>query len=252
MKVIVLSSGSKGNTTFVETDNTKILIDCGNTCKYICQKLLSINVKPKDIDAILISHTHVDHIKGLQVFLHKFNTKVYMTQKMQPELSYIENYKFINSNNFNIKDITIDIIKTSHDASDSHGFILTNNNSSMVYVTDTGYINVKYHEILKNRNVYILESNHDVDLLNNGPYPFNLRQRILGDKGHLSNYDCAKYLAEFIGNNTKYIILAHLSEENNTKELAYNTLKERLNENYQKVDKIIIAAQNEETEMIEI
>lgn len=252
MKVIVLSSGSKGNTTFVETDNTKILIDCGNTCKYICQKLASINVNPKDIDAILISHTHVDHIKGLQVFLHKFNTKVYMTQKMQPELSYIENYKFINSNNFNIKDITIDIIKTSHDASDSHGFILTNNNSSMVYVTDTGYINVKYHEILKNRNLYIFESNHDVEMLSNSNYPFQLRKRILSDKGHLSNYDSAKYLSEFIGDNTKYIMLAHLSEENNTQELAYETLIDRLNKTNKHVDNIIIAEQDKETELIEI
>lgn len=252
MKVIVLSSGSKGNTTFVETDNTKILIDCGNTCKYICQKLASINVNPKDIDAILISHTHVDHIKGLQVFLHKFNTKVYMTQKMQPELSYIENYKFINSNNFNIKDITIDIIKTSHDASDSHGFILTNNNSSMVYVTDTGYINVKYHEILKNRNLYIFESNHDVEMLSNSNYPFQLRKRILSDKGHLSNYDSAKYLSEFIGDNTKYIMLAHLSKENNTQELAYETLIDRLNKTNKHVDNIIIAEQDKETELIEI
>lgn len=252
MKVIVLSSGSKGNTTFVETDNTKILIDCGNTCKYICQKLASINVNPKDIDAILISHTHVDHIKGLQVFLHKFNTKVYLTQKMQPELSYIENYKFINSNNFNIKDITIDIIKTSHDASDSHGFILTNNNSSMVYVTDTGYINVKYHEILKNRNLYIFESNHDVEMLSNSNYPFQLRKRILSDKGHLSNYDSAKYLSEFIGDNTKYIMLAHLSKENNTQELAYETLIDRLNKTNKHVDNIIIAEQDKETELIEI
>ena len=252
MKVIVLSSGSKGNTTFVETDNTKILIDCGNTCKYICQKLASINVKPKDIDAILISHTHVDHIKGLQVFLHKFNTKVYMTQKMQPELSYIENYKFINSNNFNIKDITIDIIKTSHDASDSHGFILTNNNSSMVYVTDTGYINVKYHDILKNRNLYIFESNHDVEMLSNSNYPFQLRKRILSDKGHLSNYDSAKYLSEFIGDNTKYIMLAHLSKENNTQELAYETLIDRLNKTNKHIDNIIIAEQDKETELIEI
>lgn len=252
MKVIVLSSGSKGNTTFVETDNTKILIDCGNTCKYICQKLASINVNPKDIDAILISHTHVDHIKGLQVFLHKFNTKVYLTQKMQPELSYIENYEFINSNNFNIKDITIDIIKTSHDASDSHGFILTNNNSSMVYVTDTGYINVKYHEILKNRNLYIFESNHDVEMLSNSNYPFQLRKRILSDKGHLSNYDSAKYLSEFIGDNTKYIMLAHLSKENNTQELAYETLIDRLNKTNKHVDNIIIAEQDKETELIEI
>lgn len=252
MKVIVLSSGSKGNTTFVETDNTKILIDCGNTCKYICQKLASINVNPKDIDAILISHTHVDHIKGLQVFLHKFNTKVYLTQKMQPELSYIENYEFINSNKFNIKDITIDIIKTSHDASDSHGFILTNNNSSMVYVTDTGYINVKYHDILKNRNLYIFESNHDVEMLSNSNYPFQLRKRILSDKGHLSNYDSAKYLSEFIGDNTKYIMLAHLSEENNTQELAYETLIDRLNKTNKHVDNIIIAEQDKETELIEI
>lgn len=252
MKVIVLSSGSKGNTTFVETDNTKILIDCGNTCKYICQKLASINVKPKDIDAILISHTHVDHIKGLQVFLHKFNTKVYLTQKMQPELSYIENYEFINSNKFNIKDITIDIIKTSHDASDSHGFILTNNNSSMVYVTDTGYINVKYHDILKNRNLYIFESNHDVEMLSNSNYPFQLRKRILSDKGHLSNYDSAKYLSEFIGDNTKYIMLAHLSKENNTQELAYETLIDRLNKTNKHIDNIIIAEQDKETELIEI
>ncbi len=252
MKVIVLSSGSKGNTTFVETDNTKILIDCGNTCKYICQKLASINVNPKDIDAILISHTHVDHIKGLQVFLHKFNTKVYLTQKMQPELSYIENYEFINSNKFNIKDITIDIIKTSHDASDSHGFILTNNNSSMVYVTDTGYINVKYHDILKNRNLYIFESNHDVEMLSNSNYPFQLRKRILSDKGHLSNYDSAKYLSEFIGDNTKYIMLAHLSKENNTQELAYETLIDRLNKTNKHIDNIIIAEQDKETELIEI
>jgi phosphoribosyl 1,2-cyclic phosphodiesterase len=252
MKVEVLSSGSKGNTTYIETKNAKILIDLGNTCKYVKEKLAKIEVDPSEIDAILITHTHVDHINGLKVFEKRYNTKVFMAPKMQPDLAFIENYEIIEDNYIKFKDLEINIIKTSHDAEDSRGYIINNEGNSIVYITDTGYINHKYFEILKNRNVYILESNHDVDLLNNGPYPFNLRQRILGDKGHLSNYDCAKYLSEFIGDNTKCIVLAHLSEENNTKELAYNTLKERLNENDQKVDKIIVAAQNEETEMIEI
>jgi len=252
MKVKVLSSGSKGNTTFVETENTKILIDCGNTCKYICEKLKNINVNPNDIDAILITHTHVDHIKGLQAFLNKYNSKVYLTEKMQPELQYVNNYCLVSDNNFTINDIEIDIIKTSHDVQDSQGFILTNDNKSIVYITDTGYINIKYHEKLKNRNLYIFESNHDIEMLNNSKYPFHLRKRILSDKGHLSNYDSAKYLTEFIGNNTKYILLAHLSEENNTCELAYETLLDRLNKYQKHVDNIIVTEQDRETELIEL
>ena len=109
-------------------------------------------------------------------------------------------------------------IKTSHDAPDSRGYIIISGDDSIVYITDTGYINKKYFDILSNRNVYVMESNHDIEMLNNGSYPFNLRQRILSDKGHLSNYDSAKYLSSFIGNNTKCIILAHLSEDNNTEE----------------------------------
>lgn len=252
MKIIVLSSGSKGNTTYIETDNAKILIDCGNTCKYICEKLKGINVDPKTINGILITHTHVDHINGLKVFLHKFNTKVYLTKKMQPDLPFIENYYLIETNNFNINDLNIDVIKTSHDAPDSQGFILSNNNKSVVYITDTGYINIKYHEMLKNKNLYIFESNHDIEMLNNSSYPFHLRRRILSDKGHLSNYDSSKYLSEFIGENTKYVLLAHLSEENNTCELAYETLLDRLNNCNKHVENIIVAEQNIETELIEL
>ena len=252
MKVIVLSSGSKGNTTYIETKESKILIDCGNTCKYVCEKLKQIDVNPESLDGILITHTHVDHINGLKVFLHKYNTKLYITEKMQHDLPFAENYYLINENNFYINDLKIDVIKTSHDASDSQGFILTNNNKSAVYITDTGYINIKYHEILKNKDLYIFESNHDVEMLNNSKYPFHLRKRILSDKGHLSNYDSAKYLSDFIGVNTKYILLAHLSEENNTCELAYETLLDRLNICNKHVDNIIVAEQNKETELIEL
>lgn len=252
MKVSVLSSGSKGNTTYIETKNAKILIDAGNSSKYILEKLQELNVNPNDIDAILITHIHVDHVKGLPVLLKKINPCVYITEKMHPYLDYIENYTIIETDTITIKDIEVNVIKTSHDTDDSVGYIINNEGKSIVYITDTGYINRKYFDLLKNRNIYIMESNHDVEMLNNGKYPFELRQRILSDKGHLSNYDSAKYLSTFIGNNTKYILLAHLSEENNTQELAYDTLNERLNKENIHVDNIIIAKQNQETELINI
>ena len=252
MKVCVLSSGSKGNTTYIESNKAKILIDCGNSCKYILTKLAEIGVYPSDLDAILITHVHADHIKGLPVLSKQIAAKVYMGEKMYPYLDYVKNYTFIEENNFKIKDMNIEVIKTSHDAEDSVGYIVSSGNKSIVYVTDTGYINKKYFDTLSNRNVYIFESNHDVEMLNNGRYPFELRQRILSDKGHLSNYDSAKYLAKFIGDKTKKIILAHLSEENNTEELALSSLNERLRKENISFDKIIIARQNKETELIEI
>lgn len=252
MKVCVLSSGSKGNTTYIETPNTKILIDAGNSSKYILEKLQELEVNPKEIDAILITHIHVDHVKGLPVLLKKINPCVYMTEKMYPYLDYIENYSLIDKSSFCIKDIYVETIKTSHDTEDSLGYIINNQNKSVVYITDTGYINHKYFDILKNRDIYIMESNHDVEMLNNGKYPFELRQRILSDKGHLSNYDSAKYLSRFIGEKTKYILLAHLSEENNTKELAYNTLTNRLEKEHIAMNNIIITNQNKETELINI
>ena len=252
MKVIVLSSGSKGNTTYIEANNTKILIDAGNTCKYILNKLEEYNIDPQEIDAILITHTHSDHIKGLPVLLKKINPCVYITKKMHKELEYLENYHIIEEEQLIIKDIIVDVIKTSHDTEDSVGYIINNQDKSIVYITDTGYINKKYFDILTNRDIYIMESNHDIEMLNNSSYPFATRQRILSDKGHLSNYDSAKYLSNFIGNKTKYILLAHLSEENNTEELAYETLIDRLNKENIKINNIIIAKQNKETEFITI
>lgn len=250
MRVIVLSSGSKGNTTYIECGETKILIDMGNTCKYVTNKLKEIGINGFDIDAIFITHTHSDHIKGLKVFLKKYNTRVYFTEKMYDELSFVDNYSFIDSDRILLKDLVVNVIKTSHDVVDSVGYVIEGDNKVIVYITDTGYINNKYFSMLKNREVYILESNHDVEMLNNGSYSFQLRQRILGDKGHLSNYDCSRYLSSFIGDKTSTIVLAHLSHENNTREVAYDTLVRRLEENNQSVSKIIIAMQDEETEEI--
>ena len=143
MKICVLSSGSKGNTTYIETPNAKILIDAGNSSKYILEKLRELGVNPEEIDAILITHTHVDHVKGLPVLLKRITPCVYMTEKMHPYLDYIENYSIIDKPSFYIKDIYVEIIKTSHDTEDSLGYIINNHNKSVVYITDTGYINHK-------------------------------------------------------------------------------------------------------------
>lgn len=170
---------------------------------------------------------------------------------MLKSLGYLENYKLL-EDSFDIKDIHVDMIKTSHDTEDSKGYIISDSVSSIVYITDTGYINRKYFDLLSNRDLYIMESNYDAQMLMNGKYPFHLRQRILSDKGHLSNYDSALYLSSFISSNTKYILLAHLSEENNNEEIAYNTLTERLRDDNRYFPNIIIAKQDKETELIKL
>lgn len=255
MKVSVLSSGSKGNSVLVKTDNTKILIDLGVTKSYIEEKLEELEVDPNEIKAILITHTHVDHIQGLKVFLKKYHPKLYVNKVILSLLhEYILDfdYELYETPNFNIDDIEVMVIKTSHDVKGSVGFIIKNENKSLVYITDTGYINNKYFNVLSNHNLYIMESNHDIKMLMNGKYPFHLKQRILSDKGHLSNDDASFYLSEFIGNNTNTIILAHLSDDNNTYSKALDTLTGVLLSKNKKVDNIMVAKQKKRTDWIEV
>lgn len=255
MKVCVLSSGSKGNSCLVYTNKTKILIDLGTTTQYICNELNKLNIKPSEIDAILITHIHVDHIHGLKTFIRKYNPLIYVTEKL---LGLLEEqvgqfrYEIYQDKQAIINDFRVNIIKTSHDAGEQIGFVIKNNDKSMVYITDTGYINSRYFDLLSNRNLYILESNHDVLMLKNGPYPYFLQQRVLSDKGHLSNEQASSYLCKFIGKDTKTIVLAHLSEKNNSEEKALETLNNSLKENNIVFNNILIARQNEPTEVIEV
>jgi phosphoribosyl 1,2-cyclic phosphodiesterase len=254
MITCVLASGSKGNVSYISSSTTQILVDLGTTSLYAEKKLKEIEVDPNKIDAVIISHTHSDHINGLKVFLKKHPVPLFLTEKMYEDLKNlfsIPNYQIIDSD-FKIGDIDIEVIKTSHDASDSNGYIFSNNGKSVVYITDTGYINQKNHKKLMNKNVYLFESNHDVEMLMNGSYPYYLKQRILGDKGHLSNKDSAYYLSKFIGKDTKKIVLSHLSGENNKPDIALKTLKDTLKENDIVFDNIEIATQNDRTEVIEV
>ena len=250
MKVVILSSGSRGNTTYIECNNTKILIDIGNSYKYVLEKLKGLNVNAEEVDAIFITHTHIDHIRGLKLFVKNYNPKVFITKGMLNDLNFLNCYEIMENNILVFKDFVVNVIKTSHDSPDSVGFVIEGENKSIVYITDTGYINNKYFNLLKDKEVYIIESNYDIEMLNNGTYNFKLRQRILGDKGHLSNYDSSRYLSNFVGEKTHSIVLAHLSEENNTISLAYNSLIDRLDENNLIVKNILIAKQDEVTEEI--
>lgn len=255
MKVCVLSSGSKGNSTLVITDKVKILIDLGTTTSYVEAALNNLNVDVKEISHILITHSHVDHIKGLKVFIKRYNPVILVTEDMknvlEKELGNFR-YEYYEDKKAIIGDLTVNVIKTSHDAEESIGFVLTNNNSSMVYITDTGYINQKYFKILSNNNLYVLESNHDIKMLMDGPYPYYLKQRVRGDKGHLSNKQASDYLCKFIGDNTRKIVFAHISEHNNSYEKVIETFNEELSKNDMKFDNVLIAKQNEATEVIEV
>lgn len=255
MKVCVLSSGSKGNSTLVITDKVKILIDLGTTTSYVENALNNLNVDVKEISHILITHSHADHIKGLKVFIKRYNPVILVTKDMknvlEKELGNFR-YEYYEDKKAIIGDLTVNVIKTSHDAEESIGFVLINNNSSMVYITDTGYINQKYFKILSNNNLYVLESNHDIKMLMDGPYPYYLQQRVRGDKGHLSNKQASDYLCKFIGDNTRKIVFAHISEHNNSYEKVIETFNEELSKNDMKFDDVLIAKQNEATEVIEV
>ena len=230
MRTIILGSGSKGNSTLLIGNNKKILIDVGFSYPQMIKLLEKYDFKPSDIDAILITHTHKDHITGLKSFIKKNDIPVYSNYGMYDEIVKIINEENIifNDESFDIGEFNIEPFHTSHDAKGSVGFIINDNVNSLVYVTDTGYINEKNLSKLKNKNVYIFESNHDIDMLMTGPYPYILKQRVLSDKGHLSNIQSGNYLKEIIGSDTKKIVLAHLSETNNTHEIALDTVKEIL------------------------
>ena len=252
MKIKVLASGSKGNCSLIETASARFLIDIGITYQRLKKELEKMNLNLDDIDALLLTHAHNDHTSGLKVLLKHTTFKIYANKDIIKELTVdidkerIELYNSI----MHLNSTELTIFKTSHDAKGSVSFLIIDDGSSLVYITDTGYLNRKYFKLLTNRNIYYIESNHDEKMLMDGPYPYYLKQRILSDEGHLSNETTSKYLKKLVGDSTKYIILAHLSEHNNKEELAYTTTRVALQDRSD--IKILVAKQTEALEEIEV
>ena len=251
MKIKTIASGSKGNCSIVLNGETKFIIDMGISYLTLKKSLEENSLSFEQFTGILITHNHKDHINGLASLIKKTNLQLFIPLEMYDGIKEIvpkDRCEFIDDIH-KINDTTIELIHTSHDAPCSLGYIISDDKASIVYITDTGYINRKYLSKIINKDLYLIESNHDEVMLMDGPYPRFLKERVISDKGHLSNTTTSKYLKKVVGNRTKHIILAHISEKNNTEKLAYTCAKETLEND--KIN-IIIAKQYEEGPMIEV
>ena len=236
-KYSILASSSTGNSFYVETPQKRFLIDAGLTGKKITSLLAEIDRKPENLDAIFITHEHSDHIKGVGVLARRYNLDVYANEKtwqmidernMIGKLDLAQKHIFERGKTLTLGDIDIESFGVSHDAVEPQFYRLMKDNKSFVVLTDTGYVSDRMAGIIENADGYLIESNHDVEILRSGAYPWSLKQRILSDKGHLSNEDGAGTMIRTIGNRTKKIYLGHLSKENNIKELAHMTMENNL------------------------
>jgi len=241
MKICNLSSGSDGNLTYIESEQSKIIVDIGLSCAETERRLRYLKVNPEQIDAIFISHEHTDHIKGLDVFASKYKTKVFvhedgynsLVSKLKKQLDIIA----FKDNFFDFKGLTIQTIALPHDVKRCTGYSFLENQKKISIFTDLGHTTKDILQNLSGSNLVFLEANHDVDMLKaNKSYPEILKRRILSDNGHLSNKMCASAIAELVKYGTKHIVLAHLSRKNNTPLLAYNSIKQSLFEAGIKVD----------------
>ena len=225
-KICPLFSGSKGNCTFISADGEGVLIDAGVSCKKILEALGEIAIQKNSIKAIFITHEHSDHIAGLKVLLKTLTVPVYCSEKTAKALNHI--YPEINAvgfeNEIKICGMKIRRFNTSHDCDGSSGYrVFLPDGSSAAVCTDTGVLSNEILNTLSGSDAVLIESNHCVTMLQKGPYPPELKQRILSDKGHLSNTDCACAALKLYESGTRRFILAHLSENNNLPSLALST-----------------------------
>lgn len=237
-KFCSLYSGSTGNSLFIETNNTRVLVDTGESCKKIVEALSNIDISINSINAILVTHEHIDHVKGLGTISKKFNIPVYANREtwdaMPLQKDKIDSKNICTFNlkePFEIGDLKINPFSIPHDAANPCGFNIYHNNNKISIATDLGHINLEILNSLENSSFILLESNYDPNILKCSPYPYHLKQRISGPNGHLSNDVAGKTISYLINTGLKQVMLGHLSKENNFPELAYKTVAENLLEN---------------------
>ncbi|MBC2368470.1 MBL fold metallo-hydrolase [Listeria booriae] len=235
LRFSILASGSSGNATLIETANQTILVDCGLSGKKIENLFDEVGRSMTDVDAILVTHEHVDHIKGLGVLARRYEVPIYANAKtwaaMEPsigEINSAQKFQFDMETVKSFGSLQVESFGVSHDAAEPMFYIFHSGKKKFVMITDTGYVSDRMKGHIANADAYLFESNHDVGMLRMGRYPWNVKRRILGDEGHVSNEDAGIAMSEVIGDATKRIYLGHLSKDNNMKDLARMSVSQTL------------------------
>ena len=265
VSVSVLASGSRGNATMVESAGARILVDAGISCRETFKRLKSVGREPREITAILITHEHSDHVNGLAMLAKKLNVPVFMTGATHQawarslrdeagELPKIARLEIFSAGRaFQIADITVTPFTVPHDAADPVGFTFRAEGSKVGIVTDLGYMPASVCDHLRGCDVLVIESNHDLEMLRGGPYPWSVKQRVMSRVGHLSNDSLAQFFAENYDKGASYIVLAHLSEQNNHPEIARQAAEKALGPQQTLLqNRVRLAAQNAPTESIQL
>jgi phosphoribosyl 1,2-cyclic phosphodiesterase len=231
MKFCSFGSGSSGNCSLISHGNTHILIDAGISMRRIKTYLCALDIAPENLTAILITHEHKDHIRGIQMISKYFQIPVYASELVGVAVCRVapaaeKNISLFQAESeLEIGGIAVRSFRTPHDTPESVGYRLDAGGVSFAFVTDLGQVTRKIYNAIRGVDMAVLESNHDVDMLKNGVYPYYLKKRILSKHGHLSNFDCGRLAGALAAEGTRQIVLAHLSRKNNTPQLAYETVK---------------------------
>ncbi len=227
MKIISIASGSSGNSTYLETDGTHILIDCGISASAVIREMEKFAVDPKDLDGIFISHEHHDHIDGAFTLSRKLAIPLYMNPGTYDAANHKINgskvLHFTTGETMPLGNVDIHFFPISHDTFDPVGFKIHSCEGEIIHATDLGILNGNLDEIFDSARVILMDFNHDLEMLIKGPYPIFLKERIAGNKGHLSNESAAKFLAGLDLPNLETLILGHLSRTNNIPTIARST-----------------------------
>lgn len=243
LRFSVLASGSTGNAFYIESEKEKILVDAGLSGKQIDRLFGEVQVDPAKLTGILVTHEHSDHIKGLGIIARKYNLPIYANEKTWKamegsigKLSIDQKFHFGMEEIKSFGDMDIESFGVSHDAAEPMFYTFRHDGQKVALVTDLGYVSERIKKTVEDADAYIFEANHDVGMLRMGRYPWNVKRRILGDSGHVSNEDSGLALSDIIGNRTKRIYLAHLSLDNNMKDLARMSVAAVLEERGIKID----------------
>lgn len=251
-QVVMLASGSKGNSALIRTAKQNFLVDMGISCRALTTKLKALDLTVQDLDAVFLTHEHIDHVRGLATFTKNYQVPIFSSENTWRAIlakdNKIERHSCrLITDKLQLGDIKITSFAIPHDAIDPHGYTFINccDNSKCSYLTDTGFITDIVREAVSGSDTLILEANHDVELLKNGSYPYQLKQRILSTRGHLSNEGAGWFLNE-MDKLPQKVILAHLSEENNRPQLALDTVKNILDTNKRLQEtELFVASQKE-------